>query len=82
MAKTINGVAARLDIRRKSDGTWHLKNATYMSGPKDDVDGEITYANSHTPTNPRALTAGELAGTLQAFLDACDDDYKTANGIA
>ena len=79
MAKTETSVEALIQLRKKSDGVWEARVVSY-GGPKDTVDSEITYDNLHS-WDVRDLLSGELSGTLQTFLDSCDSDYKTANGI-
>lgn len=71
-----------LQIARE-DGNWQLRYASYGQ-PEDTVDASIRYQSTGvqvaTPC-PRDLTAGELAGTVQALLDACDAEIETAEGI-
>lgn len=80
MAKTFTGVRAFIQFRKETAGTWTLRAVSY-NDPLDDADADVRYINAHLPGDPRGLTGSELAGTLQAFLDACDDEFKTANGI-
>jgi len=82
MAKQIKAGSCMLRIISGGGATPRLHVESYNIG--DSVDSTITY--SHSGTAPadgpqRDLTAGELSGTLQAFLDAREAAYKTAEGI-
>jgi len=78
MAKILSGM--RL-LQLQNDGTaWALRFTSYGL-PSDDADASIEYRRIGTDEGPRALTAGELAGSLQDFLDARDAAYKATEGI-
>ena len=79
MAKTLSGM--RMLQIQHANGAWSLRFTSYGL-PSDDADDSIEYRRLGTDEGPRALTAGELAGSVQAFLDARDAAYKAAEGIA
>ena len=79
MAKTLSGM--RMLQIQHTDGAWSLRFASYGL-PSDDADASIEYRRIGTDEGPRTLTAGELAGSLQEFLDARDAAYKAAEGIS
>lgn len=82
MAKTLNGVCRTMQVCW-GDGTTRLRFIA-IGQPKDTLDSTITYAstgNQLANPAPRDLTAGELAGTVQALLDAIDAEANTVEGI-
>jgi hypothetical protein len=64
------------------DGTTYTLRYTAYPDPTDDSDATITYRRIGSNESSRALTAEELSGTLQAFLDGLDSGYETAEGIS
>ena len=79
MAKVLSGIRM---LQLQHDGTaWGLRFTSY-GAPSDDADASIEYRRVGPDESPRDLTAGELSGSLQAFLDARDDAYKATEGIS
>ena len=60
--------------------TYTLRHTSYPA-PRDTVDHTVFYDRLGGDESQRALTAGELSGTMQAFLDGCDTTYKTTESI-
>jgi len=82
MAKTLGSTTRMCQLQW--DGTNKTLRFVSYEEPVDDTDPERIYRKTGTPLAspaPRALTAGELSGTLQAFLDGCDAEINTAEGI-
>lgn len=79
MAKQIQGGTIQITCSWPS-GTPQIRFLSYTLG--DDGDAGITRNDAVGVTGfPRDLTSGELTGTLQAFLDACEQDAKDAEGV-
>lgn len=79
MAKRVKDAFIQLHVDF-STGSKKLRVVGYSLD--DDVDADVMYRQAGSVDAPRDLTGGELAGTLQAFLDACEDEAKSAEGIS
>jgi len=79
MAKRVKDAFIQLHVDFAA-GTKRLRVVGYSLD--DTVDSDIMYHQNGSVEGNRDLTGGELAGTLQAFIDACEQDAKDAEGIA
>lgn len=82
MAKRLHDVMIQL-VREDVPGgsPWCLRVLGYGLDSDTDAGARHDPSGTVSPAPPRDLTAPELSGTLQAFLDGCETACEDAESI-
>ena len=83
MAKTLGSTTRIMQLQW--DGASPSIRFVSYEDPVDTVDQERLYRKTGAPLanpTPRVLTAEELSGTVQVFLNSVDSEINTAKGIS